>query len=242
MTTTEPDPIAQAIAALTAAARGTKTRGAGTPHEQIEQADFADLAAHVLTSVAANLGGVEALLAGRPGSWEADLLRQLISGTTTEDEIHRYRTEPVRIIVFPEGDFHDLGLADLFDHDLDQAMDEQSRDDLSEEQAEAADRLVSVLDQLWERDLAAYAAAYLETARAYLQQRGITVGVEAVPEPDGGASWDALIEELHEHALKTTPLPMTGEAPDWSDGKPADALRRAGLTYLARAQAPDAPH
>lgn len=242
MTTTEPDPIAQAIAALTAAARGTKIRGAGTPHEQIEQADFADLAAHVLTSVAANLGGAESLLAGRPGSWEADVLRQLINGTAPEDEIHRYRTEPVRITVFPEGDFQDLGLADLFGHDLDQAIEEQARDDLSEEQETAADRLVEAIERLWERDLAAYAAAYLEAARAFLEQRGIRAGVEAQADPAGGAARDPLIEELHQHALKTTPLPMTGKAPDWSEGTPADALRRAGLTYLARAQASDPPH
>lgn len=30
---------------------------------------------------------------------------------------------------------------------------------------------------------------------------------------------------------------MTGAAPDWANGTPADALHRAGLTYLARAQA-----
>lgn len=28
---------------------------------------------------------------------------------------------------------------------------------------------------------------------------------------------------------------MTGEAPDWTEGTPADALRRAGLTYADRA-------
>lgn len=28
---------------------------------------------------------------------------------------------------------------------------------------------------------------------------------------------------------------MTETAPDWSDDTPADALRRAGLTYLDRA-------
>ena len=32
-------------------------------------------------------------------------------------------------------------------------------------------------------------------------------------------------------------LPMTGAAPDWTSGTPADALHRAGLTYVTRAQA-----
>ena len=41
--------------------------------------------------------------------------------------------------------------------------------------------------------------------------------------------WDPLIDELHEHARKNAPLPMTGAAPDWTSGTPADALHRAGL-------------
>ena len=91
MTTPEqsPDPITQAITALTAAARRTRVRGAGTEHAQVEPVDFAEIACHVLTTVAANVGGVEALLAGRPGSWEADYVRQIV---------HR-RTEPVRLVL-----------------------------------------------------------------------------------------------------------------------------------------------
>lgn len=50
------------------------------------------------------------------------------------------------------------------------------------------------------------------------------------------ASGDPLVDELHEHARKTAPLPMTGAAPDWTDGKPAGAVHRAGLTYIMRAQ------
>ena len=46
-----------------------------------------------------------------------------------------------------------------------------------------------------------------------------------------------VIDELHEHARKNAPLPMTGAAPDWTSGTPADALHRAGLTYVTRAQA-----
>ena len=60
-----PDPIAQAIAALTEAARGTRVLGPGTDNEQEIPADFGEIACHVLTAVAANLGGVEELLAVR---------------------------------------------------------------------------------------------------------------------------------------------------------------------------------
>lgn len=59
------DPVGQAIAALTAAARQTRLRGKGTPAETVEPADFAAIAAQVLTAVAANVGSGATLLAGR---------------------------------------------------------------------------------------------------------------------------------------------------------------------------------
>lgn len=92
MTTTEPDPIAQAIEALTTAARGTRTIGKGTSNEHAESADFGEIACHVLTAVAANVGGVEELLAGRPGSWEADYVRQIVR-STAGDDLMPWRTE-----------------------------------------------------------------------------------------------------------------------------------------------------
>jgi hypothetical protein len=61
----------QAISALTAAAR--------TEH------DFAGWLADVLAHAAAELGSTDALTAGRPGSWEAALVDQLVEGTTGGD-------------------------------------------------------------------------------------------------------------------------------------------------------------
>ena len=84
-TQTDPPPTAstdatvgRAIEVLTALARQTRVRGEGTPAAAVEPVDFADIAAQILTAVAANLGSVEELLAGRSGSWEADLVRQLV--------------------------------------------------------------------------------------------------------------------------------------------------------------------
>jgi hypothetical protein len=88
--------VGDAIAAVTAAARGTRTIGAGTPYEHTDPIDFAELACHVLTAVAANVGGVEELLAGRPGSWEVDYVRQIVHSTAGDppDDLARWRTEP----------------------------------------------------------------------------------------------------------------------------------------------------
>lgn len=93
------DPVGDAIAALTEAARGAQTVGAGTSHEHSEPVDFGEIACHVLTAVAANVGSVERLLSGRPGSWEADYVRQIVLSTAGDsaEELRRWRTEPVAL-------------------------------------------------------------------------------------------------------------------------------------------------
>lgn len=113
----ERDHIADAIAALTAAARGTRTIGAGTPNEHDEPVDFGEIACHVIAAVAANLGGAEDLLAGRPGSWEASHVRDIVSSTAGDDpeDLLRYRTDPIRVVVDIDTIFDDLGLRALYE-------------------------------------------------------------------------------------------------------------------------------
>jgi hypothetical protein len=48
--------------------------------------DFAGWLADVLTRVAARKGSIDAVTAGRPGSWEASLVDQLVRGTAGDDE------------------------------------------------------------------------------------------------------------------------------------------------------------
>jgi hypothetical protein len=47
--------------------------------------DFGDWLAHVLAAAAAELGSTDALTAGRPGSWEADLVQRHVKGTVGWD-------------------------------------------------------------------------------------------------------------------------------------------------------------
>lgn len=81
----------EAVRALTAAAR--LRRPDGTP------IDFADFMAQATATAAANVGGAERLLAGRSGSWEADLVAALVSGTMQNepDEWRRRRTDTVEV-------------------------------------------------------------------------------------------------------------------------------------------------
>lgn len=48
--------------------------------------DFPGWLADVLARVAARLGSSHALIQGRPGSWEADLVLRLVWGTAGEDD------------------------------------------------------------------------------------------------------------------------------------------------------------
>jgi hypothetical protein len=58
--------------------------------------DFSGWLAHVLATAAAELGSTAALTAGRPGSWEANLVQQLVRGTVGWDDDHLgdYAHEP----------------------------------------------------------------------------------------------------------------------------------------------------
>jgi hypothetical protein len=48
-----------------------------------------------LAGAAASIRRVEAVLMGRPGSWEAEGIRQLLVPTAGDDQLLAHRTEPV---------------------------------------------------------------------------------------------------------------------------------------------------
>jgi hypothetical protein len=78
MTTVERGPGSDYTAAATAAM-----------HAALEQEpDFSDWLARVLSTVAAMKGSSYALISGRPGSWEADHVINLVRGTVGHDDDH----------------------------------------------------------------------------------------------------------------------------------------------------------
>ena len=66
--------------------------------------DWAEFVTHALAGAAANIGGTEQILAGRPGSWEAERVRQTLQSTVGADDEHllQHRTEPVVIDLWVE--------------------------------------------------------------------------------------------------------------------------------------------
>lgn len=108
--------LRDAVTALTAAARLTWTgRSDGTAPAR--PCDWAEFVALALAGAAANIGGVENVLAGRPGSWEADAVRTLLTGTVGHDEqqLLQHRTDPVVVRINVDDMMVDLGVWQAYD-------------------------------------------------------------------------------------------------------------------------------
>lgn len=84
----------RAVSDLTRAAKLTRPGPAGP-----EPADFPEFVTTVLAAVAANVGSVDRVLTGRPGSWEAHGVEQLLRGAVGygDQELLRYRTDPIEV-------------------------------------------------------------------------------------------------------------------------------------------------
>ena len=72
--------------------------------------DWAAFVTTALAGAAANIGGIDAILAGRPGSWEAGVVRDALNAAVGHDEwdLWRHRTEPVNVVVHPERILSDI--------------------------------------------------------------------------------------------------------------------------------------
>src|SRR5207245_2485454 len=110
---------------LTEAARTTVSWCDSDGREHRQRADFAEFVTCALAGAAANVGGVEEILAGRSGSWEADQMRQMLQSTIGCDEEYlvEHRTEPLTVIVAVDNLLTDLGFYAMFQ----QAHDELDR-------------------------------------------------------------------------------------------------------------------
>jgi hypothetical protein len=244
------DLLAEAIRVLTAAARRTRpvlerddaaSEAAGHPvwveSDKREPADWAEFVTLALAGAAANVGGISAVLAGRPGSWEAYGVRQLLASTVGEDGefLHEHRTEPLVITVYVDEALYERGLWMAYDD----AQTELTRRNMAvPEPADGApdpewdeqDRQIGVLADLEEqleeqrkRDWAAYGEAVKAHILAAAADRSdLRVPVEVTLELDDlrpdhvrptdyyepGLAWD-----LMSAAVAEVPMPGGGQPP-----------------------------
>jgi hypothetical protein len=252
--------LADAVRVLTEAARRVITRIDRDGRARHEQADFAELVTHALAGAAANIGGIEPILAGRSGSWEADHLRDLLCATAGYDEhfLLERRTEPVVVRVYVSAILDDLGIWTLYE----QAYDElERREDVicaaspypkpisQDQDAELAaiDELRAGLHAQRLRESAAYGAAFRANV---LRAAGelfptLPVAVEVIVELDrqhDHGVWDGPVWRLWEAARSSTPLPGSDiPLQDYPPGSDIAHLERdAGrdpLTRLRRGEA-----
>ncbi len=198
---------AQAVEVLTKAVRLTRPRGDGST----EPDDFADFLAWVLAAVAANVGSVWRVTEGRPGSWKADLVDQLVRGTVGHDPdletLLAYRTEPVRVLLnvgqLVEEEGSDAAPpVRAYWEEVDSAspLPTDPDADLSDEEWEALEAAHGELEAtVRERHVQAY-VAYAEQFRALVIEEaqvmpGLVLGevpVEVVVETDPDAAWRSI--------------------------------------------------
>jgi hypothetical protein len=109
--------LRDAVTALTAAARLTWTDRGPDGTALSRPCDWAEFVTLALAGAAANIGGVETVLAGRPGSWEADAVRSLLTATVGHDEqqLLEHRTDPVVVSINVDDMMVDLGAWQAYD-------------------------------------------------------------------------------------------------------------------------------
>jgi hypothetical protein len=161
--------------------------------------DWAAFVTHALAGAAANVGGTEQILAGRPGSWEAERVRQTLQSTVGVDDEHllQHRTEPVVIDLWVESilrDTNDTTYDEYRDAELELSRREEAipePDDLPPGPFTADDPRITAAD--W-----------------------ISVDEQGYLVVEGKAGWGddpadiALLAELHEEARASRP-PTAGE-------------------------------
>jgi hypothetical protein len=242
--------LTDAVRTLTEAARST--------------GDFAEFVTLAVAGAAANIGGIEQALAGRPGSWEAHYVRGMLTSTVGHDEqyLHKHRTEPLVVRVHVDDILHDLSLWTLYDeahdglnrrenaicarHDTDEPIEDYDPDDQAA--LGELEQLRNRLDRQRKADWATYGHAFRNNVHRAAAELFPTlpVPVEVIVELDwqndlGPASddWDGPAWRVWEAARLATPLPGSGIPPRaYPPGEGiAEAERDAGRTPLARLDA-----
>jgi hypothetical protein len=112
--------------------------------------DGAETISQLLATVAANLGGMHALTAARPGSWEADYVDRFLASTVGADGewLLQYRTAPIEVVECLEAALGELGVDWLYD-DSYILVDEAEAGACNSDDAQAADAACERLVRPW---------------------------------------------------------------------------------------------
>ena len=225
----DPNVRGQAIAVLTAIALST--------HDNADQIDFADELSHILASVTANMGSVERLLLGRSGSWEAGLVAQLVNGTAMEEDLPRWRTAPVRLVLDVDDYWYHSGLEQVYTEDIDtlEELRYEHDDDRATDQA--------VIDEINDHDRRSYIEAWTHHTQEAATELGIEAPITVTVEEDTRSYMDndPFTDRIERLAHERTPHPVVpelGELVGRRNHPPEELamrIRAAGRSYRDRA-------
>jgi hypothetical protein len=231
--------LAAAVAVLTEAARYARRCTDPAGLEVAVRVDFGEFVTLAVAGAAANLGGIEEALAGRPGSWEADAVREMLHATVGADEVYlpEHRTEPLVITVAVDNLLTDLDVGLLYQRAADE-LDQRANAILAsidtgdgvldcdrltgDQQAtlDELDQLRAALEAQRQHDWLAYGEALTSTALTVAGELlpGLAVPVQIEvrldwqPDQDAVPPW-GMAYTVWERARELTPLPGTNIPP-----------------------------
>lgn len=182
---TDADLYTDTITALTRAA--TRSSSSGTP-------DFADFLAHVLAATAANVGGPDQLVAGRPGSWECSAIDRLVRGTMGDqpDDWTWCRTQPVviplNVAELIEDELHHpslMGLGEALEN-FDKHFDTIN----SDADADAWDHGIETITARYTTEYRLYAERFSQAARSIADRiPGLSADLYVEADADPNSHW-----------------------------------------------------
>lgn len=179
--------------------------------------DWAAFVTEALAGAAANAGGIDTILAGRPGSWEASVVGDALRAAVGHDEwdLWRHRTEPVNVVLNPE--------RILFDHDSSNDFEE-----MDAAEAEIERRVNAIRPGIM----------YSGDADPQLYQWAIDLGYEVRP---GSPPPPPTVEQIEawQAAERENPTPLSAEEQAQEDAIEALGVLQDRLAAQQRADLAD---
>lgn len=215
---------------LTRVARHTLAEGHCT--------DFAEVITRSMAAAAANVGGPDIFLSGRPGSWESSSVACLLGGAMGQDSSHwaSLRTEPLVIPLNVAERVEDsalhpglVGLTDARDR-----LDDRSSDAVDDDpRAGDYDFELADLERRYSLTFATYAARFRCAVSAVVEELGLDA-VDTAVDADPEVAWwctesirnpaplnDPLVTKIWERAHAVVPLPNV----DLDPSSPAESAQ-----------------
>jgi hypothetical protein len=163
-----------------------------------------------------------------------ELDRRLLAG-------NRKLGERMLIEIDPTDVFRDFGIKDLLDEERAALEVQAAKYPAPVRMRTPHSDALRMIEGKHRLDLVDYTSAYQGAAQQRLTELGHATELRVTwtdPFQSSPSSVvDPVVADLHQYARTHAPLPQTSAAPDWSTGTPADAVRRTGVGYAARALA-----